>query len=343
MEPDAPRARLAAIAAHLPSRYRTMEATRARIAASGGAYVPPPGLLEELTGVRGVHERDDGVQASDLAVAAAVKALKAAGTQIGEVDLLLFAATSQDLIEPATAHIVAAKLGATCPVFDIKNACNSVLNAIETANALIATRRYRTVLIACGESITDATRWCVPDHEALLRAMPGYTVSDAGAALVLTAAPADDDGPGVLTMAFGSDSSAWRACTVAGGGSLNGRSTDDEHTTLRLNGDLLRNALDDMPFMVGTTHQQELEAIRRSAFIAFHQISMPQFHDSSSKFRLPADRCMATVADHGNCAAASLPLQIVKAQETGRVEPGDTVAMIGLASGTSIGLALIRL
>ncbi|MGV4927048.1 MULTISPECIES: 3-oxoacyl-ACP synthase III family protein [unclassified Streptomyces] len=341
MEPDAPRARLTAIAAHLPSGYRTMEETRARIAASGGAYAPPPGLLEDLTGVRGVHVRGEGVQASDLAVTAAEQVLAQSGIGIGEVDLLLFAATCQDLVEPATAHIVAAKLGATCPVFDIKNACNSVLNAMETANAFIATGRYRTVLIACGETATEVTRWRVPDHDALLRAMPGYTVSDAGAALLLTATPAEADGPGLLAMAFGGDSSAWRACTVAGGGSMHTRSVDDEHTTLRLGGNLLRNELDALPFILEP--HPEMAAIRASAFIAFHQISMPQFHDTRDKLRLPADRCLATVAEHGNCAAASLPLQLARAQQSDRIERGDTVGLIGLASGTSFGLALIRL
>ncbi|ARF53829.1 hypothetical protein [Streptomyces gilvosporeus] len=68
---DAPRALLAALVVHLPSRYRTMKETRAGITASGGAYAPPVGMLEYVAGVRGVHARDAGVQASDLAVAAA--------------------------------------------------------------------------------------------------------------------------------------------------------------------------------------------------------------------------------------------------------------------------------
>ncbi|MFF7725571.1 3-oxoacyl-ACP synthase III family protein [Streptomyces sp. NPDC008001] len=338
-----PRARLLATAVQLPLRYRTMEGIRERIAASGGAYVPPPGLLEDLTGVRGVHVRDEGVQASDLAAAAAVKALEEAGTDRDEVDLLLFAATSHDLLEPATAHIVAAKLGIVCPVFDVKNACNSVLNALETACAFIAVGRYRTVLVCCGETLTETARLRLPDHEAFLRSMPGYTVSDAGAALVLTAGPGGDDDPGVLSMAFGGNPTAWEACTVSGGGSMHGRSTDDEHTTLQLHGNLLRNDLDYLPTVLQYTAPQELEAVRACAFIAFHQISVPQFHDTSAKLGLPAGQCLATVTEHGNCGAASLPLQLVRARESERVEPGDTVGLIGLASGTCYGLARIRL
>jgi acyl-CoA:acyl-CoA alkyltransferase len=337
------RARLAATAAHLPPRYRTMEQTRARLAASSSPFVPPERLLEELTGVRGVHERADGEQASDLAVTASRKALETAGCRIEDIGLLLFASSSQDLIEPATAHIVAAKLGAHCPVFDVKNACNSVLNAVEVASALIELGRHRTILIACGEVSTLATRWHVPDEAAFMRALPGYTVSDAGAALVLTAGPADEHAPGVLRMLFGADSSAWEACTVAAGGSIHQRRVDDEVTSLNLNGSQLRDTAIDM--LTGTLPYlgPEMEMVRDSAFIAVHQISAPAFEETVEKLKLPRDRCLATVTEHGNASSASLPLQLVKAQESGRIEPGDTVALIGMASGFSAGLALIRL
>ncbi|MEU9559930.1 3-oxoacyl-ACP synthase III family protein [Streptomyces fumanus] len=337
---DAPRARLAATSVHLPSRYRTMEEIRARIAATGG-YAPPAGWLEDLTGVHGVHVRAAGENASDLAAAAARTALDEAGLRIGDVDLLLFAATAHDLIEPATAHITAAKLGASCPAFDVKNACNSVLNAMEVASALIAAGRYRTVLVACGEVGSMVVRWHVPDHEALTRAMPGYTVSDAGAALVLTAGPAGDDDPGVLFMRFGADSAAWDACTIACGGTMHLHSQADEHTTLRLNGDLLHTgAVDYLP--TARAAAGELDAARSAAFIALHQIGVPQYHEMIERLALPAQRCMPTVARHGNCGAASLPLQLVRAEEAGLVEEGDLVAMIGVASGLSFGLALVR-
>ncbi|MBX7552080.1 3-oxoacyl-ACP synthase [Streptomyces sp. tea 10] len=338
--PEARRARITAVAAHLPSHYRSMDEVRAKIAETGG-YAPPPGLLEDLTGVRGVHVREDGENASDLAVAAARTALDEAGLKIDDVDLLLFAATAHDLIEPATSHLVAAKLGASCPVFDVKNACNSVLNAMEVAAAFIAAGHHRTVLIACGEVGSLVTRWHAPDRQALLRALPGYTASDAGAAMVLTAGPAGDDDPGVLAMRFVSNSAAWQSCTVAGGGTMHSRSVHDDHTTLRLNGDLRQGALDVLPEIL-TVAGSELDTARAGAFIAFHQIAMPQYREVIQLFSLPEHRCMPAVLEHGNAAAASLPLQLVKAREADRVESGDIVTMLGLASGFSFGLALLR-
>ncbi|MFF5107172.1 3-oxoacyl-ACP synthase III family protein [Streptomyces sp. NPDC000134] len=336
---EALRAHVTAVAVHLPSRYRTLDESRLKIAASGD-YAPPPGFLEDLTGVRGVHVREDGENASDLAAAAACAALDEAGIRIKDIDLLLFAATATDMIEPATSHLVAVKLGACCPVFDVKNACNSFLNAMEVAASFMAAGRYRTILIACGEVGSMVTRWNVPDRQALLRALPGYTASDAGAAMVLTAAPVAD-GRGILDMRFISNSAAWESCTVAGGGTLHGRSVHDDHATLRVNGDLRQGAFDALPEILEAAGEL-LAAARAGVFVAFHQTAMPQYRDTINTLSLPEERCMPAVAGHGNCAAASLPLQLVKARETGRVAEGDVVSMIGLASGFSFGMALVR-
>lgn len=319
-----------------------MEQTREQIAALGSPVVPPRGLLERFTGVRGVHVRDEGQQASDLAVAAAAKALACAGTDINAVDLLLFASSCQDLLEPATAHIVAAKLGATCPVFDVKNACNSVLNALQVARALIETGQHRTILITCGETPTLGTRWHLPDVRALHSAAVGYTVSDAGAALLLTAGPAGEQDPGILTSRFSADSAAWEVCTVQAGGSMNWRPAGDEPTYVQMRGDMAAAGRQHATRAL-TGYQNELELVRSSAFIAMHQISVTQFHQTVEALDLPPERCMLTVADHGNAASASLPLQLAQVQETGRVGPGDLVTLIGFASGFSAGITVIRL
>ncbi|MGA5135128.1 3-oxoacyl-ACP synthase III family protein [Streptomyces olivoreticuli] len=337
------RARLTGLAVHLPDDYRTMARARERIAAAGSPFVPSLRVLEDFTGIRGVHVKAEHVQASDLAVAAAHQALSEAETDIGEVDLLLFAACSQDMLEPATAHVVAAKLGARCAVLDIKNACNSVLNALDVAAAFIESGRCRTVLITCGEAPTLTARWYVPDQETFLRSMPGYTVSDAGAALLLTAGPAGRNDPGVLVTRFGADSTAWDACTVAAGGTLHPRPADDEPTYVQLNGDLLRDAVLAALPLIRQHAAEELAMAKDSTFTAFHQVSLSHFHEVCSGLSIPADRCMPTVVEHGNTASASLPLQLVRARDSGLVQPGDQVTLIGMASGVSFGLAHLRL
>ncbi|MBB5956833.1 3-oxoacyl-[acyl-carrier-protein] synthase-3 [Saccharothrix tamanrassetensis] len=321
------------MAVHLPEQQLSTEEVERRLA----PFTPPPGLIRRLTGIRSRHVMADDEQASDLAVAAARKLLADTGTVPGEVDLLLFASASQDMIEPATAHIVAAKLELGCPVMDVKNACNSVLNGIEVADALIRTGRYRKVLIAGGEAPSRAVRWEVDGLTDFLRAFPGYTLSDAGAALLL--AEGED---GVLGSGFTADSTQWDVGTLPGGGSRHPR--DPEATYFAMDGARLKSAflglgrgvLDSTLDRLGLTWDD-------FAVIGVHQVSLPYLDIFAEQVGVPKDRLVITLPEHGNVASASLPLQLVTAQRMGRCGPGDLVALVGLAGGVSLGMVVIRL
>lgn len=325
--------RLAGVAVHLPELQVSTEEVERRV----GPFTPPAGLIRRLTGIGSRHVMRDDEQASDLAVAAARKLLADAGTEPGDVDLLLFASASQDMVEPATAHIVAAKLELRCPVMDVKNACNSVLNAIEVADALISAGRYRTVLIASGESPSRAVRWEVGGLREFLRAFPGYTLSDAGAAVLLT-----EGETGIVGCGFTADSTQWDVGTLPGGGSRHPR--DPEHTYFDLDGARLKNAflglgsgiLDATLDRLGLTWDD-------FAVIGVHQVSLPYLDVFADRVGVPKDKLVITLPEHGNVASASLPLQLVTAQRMGRCGPGDLVALVGLAGGVSLGLVVVRL
>lgn len=328
-------AHLAGVAVYLPERrVPSIDVER-----GVGPYRPPAGLIHRLTGIEHRHVMADHEQASDLAVAAARKLLAGTGSAAAEIDLLIFASASQDMVEPATAHIVAAKLELGCPVMDVKNACNSVLNGIEVADALIAGGRYRRVLVASGEAPSRAVRWEVDSLSSYLRAFPGYTLSDAGAALLLTPG---EPGTGVLAAGFTADSRHWQAGTLAGGGSQHPR--DVEHTYFAMDSARLKAAflavgtgiLDD------TLHRLGL-AWTDFAVVAVHQVSLPYLEVFAQGAGVPADRLVRTVAEHGNVASASLPLQLVTALELGRCGPGDLVALVGLAGGISLGIVVVKL
>jgi acyl-CoA:acyl-CoA alkyltransferase len=324
--------RLAGVEVHLPERCVSSAELQDRV----GPFRPPPGLVERLTGIRSRHLAADGEQASDLAVAAARKLLASTGTAPDEIDLLLFASASQDLVEPATAHIVAEGLELSCPVMDVKNACNSVLNGLEVADALIGTGRYRRVLVASGETPSRAVRWEVPDLRAFLRAFPGYTLSDAGAALLVEA------GEGILGFGFTAESRHWAAGTLAAGGSRHPR--DVEHTYFAMDAARLKAAfLDVGTGVLDATLERCGIGWDDCAVVAVHQVSLPYLEVFAAGAGVPRDRLVVTVDGHGNCASASLPLQLVTARELGRCGPGDLVALVGLAGGVSLGVAVVRL
>jgi 3-oxoacyl-[acyl-carrier-protein] synthase-3 len=294
--------------------------------------------VERLTGIRRRHYADQDVQASDLAVAAADKLLADRGLAACDVDLIVFGSASQDLIEPATAHIVAAKLGASCPVFDVKNACNSFLNGMQLAEALIATGQHRRVLVCSGEVPSRAVRWRVRDRAQFVDAFAGYTLSDGGAALLLEAAETG----GVFHRRFAADSTAWDLGTLPAGGSM--RPRDPDATYFSGDGRRLRDAfLRAGPGLFVAMLADVGLSWEDFAVVCVHQVTLPYLETLRAGLGIPADRLVVTLAEHGNLASVTLPLQLATAVQDGRCGPGDRVALIGLAGGVSLGVMFAEL
>lgn len=360
---------------HLPEHTRDVAEAERELHRRNPKVAPRIPMVSRLTGVRRIHVADDDQQASDLAVAASEKVLDRAGLRADDVDLLIFASATQDMIEPATSHIVAAKLGVRAPVMDVKNACNSVLNGIEVAEALIGTGRYRRVLVACGEMPTRGVRWDVPDRGTYAMSAAGYTMSDAGAAVLVEATGSmpgfgagaahgrgdtfedgfeDDlaaelaglvepvDRPsGILASVFAAESQHWDVGMLPAGGTVNPR--DPERTYFEIDGSRLREAF--VAFGPGPVQQALAAAgvtIDDVALIAVHQVAVAYLADVHRALGVPADRTILTVADHGNVASATLPLQLATAVESGRLRRGDVVLLLGLAGGISMGAMVVR-
>jgi 3-oxoacyl-[acyl-carrier-protein] synthase-3 len=331
-------ARIAGVAAHVPPRRMTSQDVEAEIGRCSGGFVPRAGIVENVTGIRWRHVADDGVQASDLAVAASRKLLAERGIAPTDVDLLVFASASQDMVEPATAHIVAAKLGVRCPVFDVKNACNSVLNGIQVAEALIVSGQYERVLVVTGETPSRAIRWQVADFAQFVASFPGYTLSDAGAAVLLERA----DTGGIFHRSFVAASVHWEVGSLPGGGSAHPR--DPAYTYFRMDGAGLRRAFEALGRAPLDHALAKAGAVWRDfAVVCVHQVTMPYLATLVERSGIPADRLVVTLPEHGNLASVSLPLQLARAIEQGRAGPGDRVALIGLAGGVSLGVVFARL
>lgn len=339
--------RLAGLGVYLPQTTRTTAETERRLRSGNPGLKLATGLIHRMTGVDSVHLRPEGWEASDLAVAASRQALDDADAHgaADPVDLLIFASASQDLVEPATSHIVAAKLGpeligAGVPVMDVKNACNSVINAMQVADALIRSGQHRRVLIASGEGPSVAVRWKLRDHEEFIRSFPGYTMSDGGAALVMEA---DDSGEaGILASRFIAVSKHWGIGTLPGGGTM--RPHDAEAAYFDMDGHALQQAF----LELGPQPVLDLLAENDWSWddfdlVAIHQVALPYLPPIFERLGVPGDRTVVTIADHGNLASVTLPLQLRLARERGMVGHGSRVLLIGLAGGISLGLVAVRL
>jgi 3-oxoacyl-(acyl-carrier-protein) synthase III len=291
-------------------------------------------LVESLTGVRERRHAPPGTDASDMAVPAARQALERAGRTPDDVDLLIFAACSRDLSEPATANIVQAKLGAkNAHVLDVTNACNSFLNALDVADAQIATGRARCALVCSGELCSAWVNWNVKEKADLERAFAGLTLGDGGGAWVLE--PANGaDGRGLLASAFFSDGRHWELCVVRSGGSISPRNHVEGDTyfmsrTVPLN----ELAIEHVPRIIARVLGQTGWTLDDVDLVAPHQVSTAMTTELARIHNFPLERITSTVERFGNCAAASIPIAYGEALDAGRIGPGSKVMLVGSAAG----------
>lgn len=332
-----PRVQLSAISAYLPGAVRTSSEVEDMIAAASPGFRVRRGILAARTGIQARRVAREDEQCSDLAVAAARRALAEAGVQVGEVDLLIFAAAGQDLIEPATAHIVQQKLGTSCQVLDVKNACNSFLNGMQVAESLVQTGAARTALVVSGEICSRAVRWDVHNAEQFKQQFPSYTMGDAGAAALL--APSVD-GRGVRYRSFAARSHHWPLATIASGGSMHPRG--DEHAYLLGDGPALKDAfVADGPAILRTMLRDAALDFDDVDHIFVHQVGVPYHAEMLAATGIPAHKVRGTVAEYGNMASATIPVAHAMAVADGTVRPGDRVMWLGMASGISVALFII--
>lgn len=335
------RAGIAGLGSWLPEQVVTSEQVERRIAAASVAhgFVPRPGVVAERTGVRERRYRQPHEHASDMAVHASRAALAEAGVAVDELDLIIFASSSQDLVEPATSHLVSCKLGASAMVFDVKNACNSFINGLQIADALIRGGQYERVLVCTGEAPSEAIRWELRDWEHMKRSFAGYTFGDAGAAAVLEPRR---DGTGLRYVDFQAASRHWEICTLRGGGTMHPR--DDEHTYFAGDGNSLRDAFVELgPQILVDCFQRTRSTFDDYDVVLFHQVTEPFLDVFLQVSGVPESKVVRTIDTLGNIASATLPLQLQRAVADGRVGPGSNVLWIGLGAGISVGVMTMRL
>ena len=287
-----------------------------------------------MTGVRSRHVADEGINASDLAAAAARTVLERSETRAKDIDLLIFASASQDMLEPATANMVQEKVGTGCPVFDVKNACNSFMSGIQVAEALIKTGEADRVLVTSGETPSRSIKWAVNGRDDFKFSFPGYTLGDAGAAALLVAS---DDECGIFHRSFQTVSRHWHACTIPGGGSVHPRG--DEFSYFRSDGTALRDAFAEN----GAGILERALAVTGTSYddysrILVHQVAMPFLKVFLDVTGVPAEKVEITLPELGNIASTTLPVAFAQSVARNALQPGDNVLWIGLASGISVGV-----
>ncbi|WP_416904724.1 3-oxoacyl-ACP synthase III family protein [Micromonospora echinospora] len=327
---DRPRGRvgITAVGASLPEQVVPTAELQHRIAEASGLPLPA-GLLTRMTGITSRRIAADDEYASTLAVRAARTALAAAGREPEEVDLLLFASATRDMVEPATAHIVQAELGGHAHALDVTNACNSFLNGIDLARSSILAGRARRALVVTGETPTRAMRTRITDLDEARRAFAGYTFGDAGAAVLVE--PVDRGG--ILDVDTETWSEHWTVGGIPGGGSRHPRG--DEHTYFAGDGRTLRDVFEKIgpDILHRVRHRTGLDW-SDYARVLVHQVTLPYLDRFVEVTGVPKDKLEVTVAELGNLASATLGVQLARVEAA--LRPGERVLFIGLGGGVSL-------
>ncbi|MDO5505199.1 MAG: 3-oxoacyl-ACP synthase III [Pseudoxanthomonas suwonensis] len=284
--------------------------------------------------IAGIHARrlwdEDGMQASDAATLAGVKALADAGIDPDKVGLLVNTSVSRDYLEPSTASIVAGNLGlpATCQNFDVANACLAFLNGMDIASRMIERGEIDYALVVDGETADLAYEKTI---ERLLREdateaqfrneMATLTLGSGAAAMVLARA---ELAPGAPRYKGGVSRAAtqWnKLCR----GNLDGMVTDTRM--------LLSEGMKLAESTWSTARQALGWVVDELDEFVIHQVS--KVHTASLVKALGIDpkKVMTIFGEHGNIGPASVPIVLSKLREMGRLKKGDRVALLGIGSG----------
>lgn len=319
---------ITAVGAHLPAQVLTSDEVQDQVERASGLSLPPE-LVGRLTGIATRRVAADDEYASTLAVHAARQALAAAGLDPFDIDLLLFASATRDVVEPATAHIVQAELGCRAHALDITNACNSFLNGIDVARSFILAGRARRALVVTGETPSRAIRWRVPDLAQVLDAFAGYTFGDAGAAVVVEPVARG----GIVDLDTETHSRHWTVGGIPGGGSRHPRG--DEHTYFHGNGRALRGVFEKIgPDILERVAHRTGVGLAGYAKVLVHQVTLSYLERFVEVTGVPADKLEVTVTELGNLASATLGVQLARVDPD--LVPGDRVLFVGLGGGVSL-------
>jgi 3-oxoacyl-[acyl-carrier-protein] synthase-3 len=285
--------------------------------------------IRSRTGIRSRHIAAEGELTSDLALPAAHKALQSAGIAAGEIDMIIVATTTPDMVFPSTACILQSRLGiAGCPAFDLQAVCSGFVYALATADLFIRAGQARNVLVVGAEVYSRILDWSDRGTCVLF--------GDGAGAVVLAAS----DTPGILATRLHADGSHKDQLSVPGsvcGGKVWGRpfvhmdGAAVFRFAVRVFEEVAHEVLD----------QAGLKVSDLDWFVP-HQANIRIMEATARKLGLPVEKIIATVEHHGNTSAASIPLALDEAVRDGRIRPGQTLLLEGVGGGFTWGAVLLR-
>ena len=319
--------RITGTGSYLPPRRLTNADLVAELAQSG--IETSDEWIVERTGIRARHFAAPDVTCSDLGLEAAKKALEAAGCQPQDIDLIIVATSTPDMVFPSSACILQNKLGANgCPAFDVQAVCSGFVYALTVADAMIQTGAAKRALVVGAEVFSRILDF--KDRTTCV------LFGDGAGAVVLEAS----DTPGILASDLHADGRYVDILCVPGsvsGGAVLG------DPLLKMDGQAV------FKLAVGLLDKAARATLAKANltdadidWLIPHQANLRIITATAKRLDMPMDRVIVTVDRHGNTSAASVPLALDEAVRSGRVKRGDMVLMEAFGGGFTWASALMR-
>ena len=288
--------------------------------------------IRERTGIRERHVATEGELTSDLAVKAATEALRAAGLEASDIDLVVVATTTPDLTFPSTAAIVQAKLGVEeGAAFDIQAVCTGFVYALSTAEKFLVSGQHQRALVIGAETFSRILDW--KDRATCV------LFGDGAGAFVLEAQDSDVAGDrGVMGSYLRCDGRLVDLLYVDGGVSS---SQSTGHVRMQGN-KVFREAVIRISQAMEKVIADAGVSIREIDWFVPHQANERIIQGVVKKLDLRREQVISTIAGQGNTSAASIPLAYHAGVKDGRIKQGDLVLLEAMGGGLTWGAALLR-
>ncbi len=293
--------------------------------------------IRTRTGIGARRLAAENEHTSDLGTKAAQAALADAGASIDEIDLIIVATMSQDMLFPSTACVIQGKLGARqVTAFDITAACSGFLYALETATRLLQSGSYGKALVIGAEKMSNILDW--EDRATCV------LFGDGAGACVLSKSDTPDTG--ILECILRADGSRPELLHMPAGGTAKPASKDTidarEHF-LRMNGkEIFKVAVRDMGKVALDVLEKAGVSPEEVACFIPHQANVRIIESMAQRMQVPMDKFLINIDRYGNTSAASIPIALYEARQSGRIKPGDHVLLAAFGAGLTWGASLIK-
>ena len=286
--------------------------------------------IVERTGIRERHLAAEHETTSDLAVAAARQAIRAAEIDVAEIDLVIVATTTPDLIFPSTACLVQNKLGMSngCAAFDVQAVCSGFVYALSIADNFIRAGQARCALVIGAETLSRITDWNDRGNCILW--------GDGAGAVILAAS----ETPGIISSHLHADG-RYRDLLHVNGGVSAGYA--DAKPTMQMQGNaVFKMAVNTLDAIVDETLAANNLQKSDVNWLVPHQANIRIIQATAKKLGMSMDNVVVTVDRHGNTSAASIPLALDTAVRDGRIQAGEIVLMEAFGGGFTWGSVLVK-